>query len=250
MSCRFHARPGPTILILAGLVLLTSLGIWQTRRYYQKLDAERISRDHAHQPPIVLDTLPALQDPALAYRLVSIRGRLDTRYNVLLRHRQLQGRPGFWLVSPLVLPDGKSAVLVNRGWLPVEQGPGVAPRLPAPTADALTGVLFIPDEILPDVTTRAQLGGAKLDPTAPPTQWRTLDLDGIAAAMPYTFPSPARILTLDQRHSGSPFPIASTDYTTAPYLTSDRHLSYAAFWFTCALALAGLGLAAGFRVLR
>lgn len=250
MPRRLHARPGPTILILAGLVLLSSLGTWQTRRYYEKRAAEAIVRDNTLQAPVPAHTLAQLSDPSLAYRKVEVRGAIDTRYNVLFRHRQLQGRPGFWLASPLVLEDGKSAILVNRGWLPVAEGPALANTLPAPAAPALVGVIHLPEQLLPDEIAREALSGSKLSPGAAPTQWRSLDLDAIAAAMPYTFPLPGRILTLDAQHSGSPLPVASTDYTTAPYLTSDRHLSYAAFWFACTAALALLGLAAGLRVLR
>jgi surfeit locus 1 family protein len=250
MPPKFHARPGPTVLILGGLVLLTSLGSWQTRRYYEKRDVEATIQRTIHAQPTPVATLAQLSDPALAYHKLSIPGTLDTRYNILFRHRQLDGHPGYWLATPLVLPDGKSAILVNRGWLPVDKGAELANTLPAPDATALVGVLHIPEQLLPDDIARKALAGAPIKPDAPPTQWRSLDLDAITGAMPYTFPSPASIFTLDAQHSGAPLPVASVDYLTAPYLTSDRHLGYAAFWFACALALAGLGLAAGFRVLR
>src|SRR5690606_20550024 len=74
------------------------------------------------------------------------------------------------------------------------------------------------------------------------------DVTAIADALPHTLPGRPVILTLDARHSGSPFPRASLEHITEPYLTAEKHLGYSVTWFTLALALItmyvcyGLGL--------
>jgi surfeit locus 1 family protein len=40
-----------------------------------------------------------------------------TRHTVFLDNRQMQGRPGFYVVTPLKLEGSDRAVLVERGWV-------------------------------------------------------------------------------------------------------------------------------------
>jgi surfeit locus 1 family protein len=56
--------------------------------------------------------------PARMHRRVSLRGRWLEQHTVYLDNRQMDGKPGFYLLTPLQL-DGMpgSVVLVQRGWL-------------------------------------------------------------------------------------------------------------------------------------
>ena len=49
-----------------------------------------------------------------------LRGRWVPGRDVFLENRQMQGRVGFYLVTPLQL-EGRPAVLVQRGWVPRDQ---------------------------------------------------------------------------------------------------------------------------------
>jgi surfeit locus 1 family protein len=51
------------------------------------------------------------------HRRVTLEGRWLPEHSVYLDNRQMFGRPGFFLVTPLQLAPG-DAVLVQRGWLP------------------------------------------------------------------------------------------------------------------------------------
>ena len=47
-----------------------------------------------------------------------LQGRWQAEHTVYLDNRQMQGRPGFWVLTPLRLPGEQGVVLVQRGWAP------------------------------------------------------------------------------------------------------------------------------------
>ncbi|WP_445657969.1 SURF1 family protein [Achromobacter sp. NCFB-sbj8-Ac1-l] len=132
------ARPHSTrytiaALLLLGIavVILTSLGQWQLRRADERRAILAAIEAGRKQAPLALSpsTPPGDLKP---WRVAQATGTWLPQFSVLLDNRNYEGRPGYWLATPLLL-DGpsRSAVLVLRGWLPrVIQGQG-APTLPA-----------------------------------------------------------------------------------------------------------------------
>eukprot|EP01030_Chromulinospumella_sphaerica_P005789 gene5789-5664_t len=71
---------------------------------------------------------------ALLHRAVTLQGRWLPEHTVYLDNRQMQGRPGFYVVTPLLLPDEKTVVLVQRGWVARNfQDRTQVPRIDTPT---------------------------------------------------------------------------------------------------------------------
>jgi surfeit locus 1 family protein len=70
-------------------------------------------------PPLGLTELA--HDPRQAeaqhWRRIRLHGRWAREATLYLDNRQMHGRPGFFVLTPLLLPDG-DAVLVQRGWIP------------------------------------------------------------------------------------------------------------------------------------
>ena len=132
------ARPHSTrytvaALLLLGIavVILASLGQWQLRRADERRDILAAIEAGRNQAPLQLSpsTAPADMKP---WRVAQASGTWLPEFSVLLDNRNHDGRPGYWLATPLLLDaDKRTAVLVLRGWLPrVIQGQG-APALPA-----------------------------------------------------------------------------------------------------------------------
>jgi surfeit locus 1 family protein len=104
---------------LAGALTTVRLGFWQLDRAAQKTAL--------HEALIARGALPALDAAQLArssdavaaqvHRRVVLEGRWLEAHSVYLDNRQMNGRPGFFLVTPLQLA-ADDAVLVQRGWLP------------------------------------------------------------------------------------------------------------------------------------
>ncbi len=106
-----------TCAALAVALLTARLGVWQLSRAAEKNALQAAIEERARLP--VLGALPNDAQPAavLAHRRVQLQGRWSPAHTVYLDNRQMNGRPGFFVVTPLLLPDGR-AVLVQRGWLP------------------------------------------------------------------------------------------------------------------------------------
>lgn len=112
---------GWIILVAAvfAVAVTARLGVWQLDRAAQKIALQTAIDERAAEPHLPADALARDAEAASAqhHRRVRLEGRWRDAYSVWLENRQMDGRPGFILVTPLQLADG-SAVLVQRGWAP------------------------------------------------------------------------------------------------------------------------------------
>lgn len=118
------AREGLLLICTLLLAALTaSLGVWQLGRAQEKTALQRLQQERARLPPLTLAELGASArlEAALWQRRAQLEGRWLPAETVFLENRPQNGRPGFYVVTPLLLDDGR-AVLVQRGWLPRDAG--------------------------------------------------------------------------------------------------------------------------------
>lgn len=115
-----------TLAALVGMGITASLGRWQLGRAAEKLAYQATLEARAAMPALDAQALQASLGEggaaaagaeALLHRAVTLQGRWLPAYMVYLDNRQMQGRPGFYVVTPLLLPDEKAVVLVQRGWV-------------------------------------------------------------------------------------------------------------------------------------
>lgn len=109
------------LLVAAVLVaaLTARLGIWQLDRAELKTQLQQAAQSQAALPPLAAAALPRTRADGLApaHRRAVLQGQWLAERSIYLDNRPMNGRTGFYLVTPLMLADG-SAVLVQRGWLP------------------------------------------------------------------------------------------------------------------------------------
>lgn len=105
---------------LGGMALTARLGWWQLDRAAQKAALHSAVLARAQQPPLSTQELAAA--PALAeaqlHRQVRLRGRWLPEQTVYLDNRPMNGRVGFFVVTPLQLSNRPELILVQRGWGP------------------------------------------------------------------------------------------------------------------------------------
>ncbi len=106
---------------LAGVLLTASLGRWQLGRAAQKEALAQMRAERSALPAIdasALQGLDELQLQALLHRRIELRGRWLAEQTIWLENRQMQGRTGFHVLTPLQLQDSPQVLLVQRGWAP------------------------------------------------------------------------------------------------------------------------------------
>lgn len=232
----FRPKLLPSLLTLIGLGLLLWLGTWQLGRYHEKLAAEALQASRALDAPEHISSFEGRDLAALNYKSIVLTGTLDHSRTLLFKHRHHQKRPGMWVATPLVLEGTREAILVNQGWLPFAQAEELASTLKQAPAERARykGVLSVLPQNIADTKNRALLASHQDLLTRSISSWDTYDIEAIQRALPYTTPARPAVLVLESSHSGDPFPIASTDALTRPYMTSERHMSYAVFWYSLA----------------
>jgi surfeit locus 1 family protein len=112
-----------TVAALLTVALTFYLGQWQLGRASQK-EALQASLDQKSQVAPLgnaqLAGLAVLHPPALAAlsdRRVDITGLWLAAQTLYLDNRPMNGRPGFWVMTPLQLSGTDKVVLVQRGWI-------------------------------------------------------------------------------------------------------------------------------------
>jgi len=237
MAGRFQLKIFPTLGTLLGLAILLSLGTWQANRYLWKLDIEERRDARMAEDPVLVRSLEDVTRPENDYRHVEAEGRFENSLSVVFKFRTLKGKSGYWVATPLVFEDG-SALLVQRGWVPVHVDPKSL-QLESPTR--VKGVLFALDRVIPDDLGREAY--KTLEPNQL-TAWNTFDVDAVYDAWPFRRPDGPVILVLTENEDEDIF--ATLEHVTEPYMTSEKHLGYSITWYTLAVGLFGIWLANAF----
>jgi surfeit locus 1 family protein len=104
-----------TLLTLAAVVLFINLGRWQWHRAQHK----RALADEFGAGGQSVAELGARATSALPrYTQVRLPGSYDGEHQFLLDNMSHNGQPGYEVLTPLRLNDGRT-VIVNRGWVPL-----------------------------------------------------------------------------------------------------------------------------------
>jgi surfeit locus 1 family protein len=126
---RWSASWPMTLLTLIAVVLFIGLGRWQ----WHRADAKRaLAAQFQAGTGQLIDASGRTTATLPRYSRVRIEGRYDGAHQFLLDNMSHDGDPGYEVLTPLTLPDGR-AILVNRGWVPLTQSRREPPQIGIPT---------------------------------------------------------------------------------------------------------------------
>lgn len=145
---RYRFRPGlwPTVVTVAVLPVLISLGIWQIHRaHYKKgLHDAYIARESA--PPVNLNDPQARSKSisAMHWHQVVARGHYDPHHQFVLDNQTFAMNAGYLVLTPFRLAGSDTWVLVNRGWIPLGKTRAQIPNIGVPADDMQIRGLAVP----------------------------------------------------------------------------------------------------------
>ena len=216
------------MLVVLGVGILSRLGIWQLDRLAQRRAVNVQLEQVLHEPPLLITAdymptdLPSLQD-----RLVIAQGEYDFAYQGIIKLQRWQGRAGVHVVAPLVLADGKTAILINRGWIP-DDVIGQLADWNEPGQVTINGYVSLSQTLNRDRNNTAA--------SAAELAWFRVDIDQIQAQLPYTL-LPFYVIEWIEGEETADLPVPLPREID---LSEGSHLGYAIQWFTFSLML-GVG---------
>ncbi len=212
-----------TVLVAAIAVGCISAGLWQLRRLDQRRDSNATIRSRATET-VPLPTVgfgPDADVDELVFRQVEVTGTYDRSKELLIRFRTRRGLPGYEVVTPLRTRGG--TVLVNRGWVPLDQGERWAvPNPTAPERQVTVRGLLAPPEGGPARISR---------PATPdrPVVAGAIDPKSLRSLLPGHDLYAVHLLAMSGTGGRFPVPVDPPDLGEGP------HRDYAIQWFLFAL---------------
>ena len=150
-----------TLAALLAFGSTASLGRWQLHRAAEK-EALQASIDERAQLPVIDGR--SLEGPvdtgALLHRRIEAVGQWLPERTVFLDNRPMDGRVGFYVVTPLRLQGSETVLLVQRGWVPRD----FEDRLHVPKVETPTGPVRVRGRIAPAPSKLYELGAAESGP--------------------------------------------------------------------------------------
>ncbi len=223
---RTRAFAWVTLAMLIGVTVTVRLGFWQLSRAAEKQQRHDAIVQQMAAPE--LDTAALLAEPANfqhVHQRVALQGEWLADNTVYLDNRPMNGRAGFWVLTPLQL-NATTRVLVQRGWVPRHQ----LDRTLLPEIQTPAGAVKIQGRLAPPPSTLMVLGSESettAAASAPAKIRQNLNLEAYAAQVGGGFA--ATVLQTDAASDG-----LLRDW---PEIAAgvEKNLAYAFQWFALAV---------------
>lgn len=152
-------------MALLGVAVTFSLGLWQLGRAAEKTalqDARTQQSAMAALDGRSLGSTPGdtASRAALIHRRMVLTGRWLPQHTVYLENRQMNGKPGFFVLTPLQIEGTGAVMLVQRGWAQR----AFTDRTALPPIETPAGQVEVPGHLAPWPSRLYDFGGAEQGP--------------------------------------------------------------------------------------
>lgn len=216
-----------TVLTIVGVAILCSLGFWQFARLQWKQELiSTINAEYGVDSAAVHLSAKDIMQPVL-FKRGQIFGQYHHDKEIRISSRVHESIPGYHIVTPFSL-DGGAIILVNRGWIPIEEerNDDFLVRRPTGHVTLLGGL-------------REPQGTSSFVPHNNPENdvWYRIDIQQIETVRGVSNVSPnvfyVEALIQAQTPSLGKYPIVQQSRLTL----NNNHAQYTFFWFTMAVMM-------------
>lgn len=204
------------------VAVLCGLGGWQVQRAGEKARFLK-QQEEKNTAPIDLNRFSRPDRQALEYQQVTVTGRYDDQHQFLIDNQVKDGQAGYFVMTPFFIAGRGDAVLVNRGWVPLQQDRSVKPKIRINQLKTTTSgrVNHFPGVGL-------KLPGADRPTDGWPAVVQIVNTNILAEILGYSL--------LDFQIEMNPTMPEGyrRDWQSAQIMTPERHFAYAFQWFALA----------------
>jgi len=108
-------RPIATLICLIAMLILSSLGLWQTQRYQQKKAMLAAFKQQSQQAPIAFSSINP--HAIIPYQKIQDQGYYQNQHTLLWQNRFHQDQSGVEVLTPVAIVGQKSWLIVDRGFI-------------------------------------------------------------------------------------------------------------------------------------
>ena len=202
-------------LLVAGSTF--SLGQWQLRRAAQKEGAQATIESKNSLTPLDGRAVSASQKLLEeVHRRAVLEGVWQAAHTVYLDNRPMNGRSGFWVVTPMKLQGTGQVILVQRGWVPRD----FVDRTQLPPVTTPNGTVTVQGRIAPPPSKLFEFSGIETGAIR-----QNLDMDAFQQETGLPLINQVSVLQTGPASEGLLREWAS------PGFGIDKHYGYAFQWF-------------------
>lgn len=225
-AIRVKASLPKSILTVALLLTLVSLGLWQLDRAEEKTHIRDRFLARTQLPAVTIGG-ELLDADSMTFRNAIAKGRYIRDFQILLDNKVYHGKAGYHVLTPLLLSGTRTLLLVNRGWVPWGIDRQHIPKIETPEEQiSISGRLVKPVQHAISLENDAQMKEFR-------HVWQNLDIERYSRLTDH--PVQGLVLQL------APEEIAGGGFVREWPVYQDRwvqrHQGYALQWFVFAIVL-------------
>ena len=211
------------------LTLLCSLGFWQLDRAEEKKQILMQQAQALSVASINLNQQTISDIDTVRYQLATLIGHYDNAHQFLLDNQIVDGKNGYFVLTPLFVDGQSKAVLVNRGWVALGKD-----RNTLPAVDIKNLQVHIAGRINQFPSVGIKLKGAEIPTESWPSVVQVIDSNVLSQKLGYEL--------VDYQIELEPTAAEGykREWTMNTPIPPEKHQAYAVQWFGLALTLTAL----------
>lgn len=219
----FKATLIPSLVTIALLYTMISLGFWQLDRADYKTNLQTLIENKQGTAPIPLDTI-AKEEKNWLFQPVFTQGHFDSQHQIYLDNQVNKMTAGYSVFTPLMISENL-AILVNRGWITLGKSREDKPNISVDTkTKRIEGLVIHPPSKGLVLSSNANIY------TSWPTTLQYIDIQEIEKELNYKLLPMVLLMNQTEQTTLQARPVKIN-------MRSEKHTAYAFQWFGLSLAL-------------